>query len=62
MSEFLAMGGYASFVWTAYGITLFIMVLNAWAARRRHAQALTRVKQMDRSELIERTPTVRRNP
>jgi len=62
MSEFLAMGGYASFVWTAYGITLVVMVLNAWAARRRHAQALTRVKQMDRSELIERTPTVRRNP
>ena len=62
MSEFLAMGGYASFVWTAYGITLVVMVLNAWAARRRHAQALIKVKQMDRSELIERTPTVRRNP
>lgn len=62
MSEFLDMGGYARYVWTAYGITLFVIVLNAWLARRRHAQALIRVKQMDRSELIERTPTVRRNP
>lgn len=62
MSEFLDMGGYARYVWTAYGITLVVIVLNAWLARRRHAQALIRVKQMDRSELIERTPTVRRNP
>ncbi len=61
MSEFLDMGGYARFVWTAYGITLVVIVLNAWLARRRHAQALTRVRQMDRSDLIERTPTVRRN-
>ncbi len=62
MSEFLDMGGYARYVWTAYGITLVVIVLNAWLARRRHAQALIKVKQMDRSELIERTPTVRRNP
>ncbi len=62
MSEFLDMGGYARYVWTAYGITLVVIVLNAWLARRRHAQALIKVKRMDRSELIERTPTVRRNP
>jgi len=62
VSEFLDMGGYARYVWTAYGITLVVIVLNAWLARRRHAQALIKVKQMDRSELIERTPTVRRNP
>ena len=62
MSQFLAMGGYAPFVWTAYGITLVVMVLNAWAARRRHAQALNRVRQMGEAELSGRTPTVRRNP
>ena len=62
MSEFLDMGGYAPYVWTAYGITLVVIVLNAWSARRRHAQALTKVRQMDRSDLIERTPTVRKNP
>ena len=62
MSEFLAMGGYAPFVWTAYGITLVVMVLNAWAARRRHAQALNKVRQMGGSDLSGRTPTVRTNP
>ena len=38
MSEFLAMGGYASYVWSAWGITLLVLVLNAWSARRRHAR------------------------
>ena len=62
MSEFLDMGGYASYIWTSYGITLVVIVLNGWLARRRHAQALIRVRQMDRLDLIERTPTVRSNP
>ncbi len=62
MSQFLAMGGYAPFVWSAYGITLVVMVLNAWAARRRHVQALNKVTQMRGSDLSGRTPTVRRNP
>ncbi len=62
MSEFLDMGGYASYVWTSYGITLVVIVLNGWLARRRHAQALISVRQMDRLDLTERTPTVRSNP
>ena len=62
MSEFFAMGGYAPFVWSAYGITLVVMVLNAWAARRRRGQALDRVRQMGEADLSGRTPTVRRNP
>jgi heme exporter protein D len=28
MQEFFAMGGYAFYVWTAYGITLIVLVAN----------------------------------
>ncbi len=62
MTEFFAMGGYAGYVWTAYGITLVVMVLNAWAARRRHARSLQSVTEMSRTEQSGRSPTVRRNP
>ncbi len=35
MSEFLDMGGYAAYVWPAYGLTLAVIVLNIlWAQRR----------------------------
>ena len=34
MIEFLRMGGYAAYVWPAYGITLAIVVLNIVWARR----------------------------
>jgi heme exporter protein CcmD len=32
------MGGYAGYVWTAYGLTTLVLVLNWWSARRREAQ------------------------
>jgi len=28
LQEFFAMGGYAFYVWTAYGITLIVLVAN----------------------------------
>lgn len=28
MSEFLSMGGYAAFVWTSFGISLVVLLLN----------------------------------
>ncbi|MFL6601616.1 MAG: heme exporter protein CcmD [Steroidobacteraceae bacterium] len=34
MSEFLNMGGYAAYVWTSYGLTLAVIVLNIVWARR----------------------------
>jgi heme exporter protein CcmD len=37
--DFLDMGGYAQFVWPSYAITLGIMALNIWWARRALAQA-----------------------
>jgi heme exporter protein CcmD len=39
MSEFFAMGGYAQFLWPAYGLTLLAIVVNVIVARRAHAAA-----------------------
>ena len=33
MMEFLRMGGEAAYVWSAYGITLAVVLFNAWWAR-----------------------------
>lgn len=30
MNEFLEMGGYAAFVWPAYGLSVGVLVLIAW--------------------------------
>ena len=34
MADFFAMGGYAGFVWPAYGITFAVIFLNVWLALR----------------------------
>jgi heme exporter protein D len=33
-SDFLAMGGYAAYVWPAFGITAVVMIAMLWASRR----------------------------
>ena len=60
MSEFLSMGGYAPYVWSAYGVTLIVLIYNVWAAYRHHAKLLAR---LHRSEAVDETggrPTVRK--
>ncbi len=37
------MGGYAEFVWSSFGLTALIMVLNVVFARRRLRQSLEQV-------------------
>jgi heme exporter protein CcmD len=39
VSHFLAMGGYAGYLWPAYGLTLLAVVLNVVWARRLLSQA-----------------------
>ena len=39
MREFLDMGGYAAFVWPAYAVTLAVIALNVFWARRELEQA-----------------------
>ena len=40
ISEFLSMGGYALYVWSSVGLSIVVMLLTLWSARRRHANAL----------------------
>jgi heme exporter protein D len=38
LRDFLHMGGYAGYVWTAYGLTTLVLVLNWTSARRSEAE------------------------
>ena len=60
MSSFLQMGGYAAYVWSAYGITLLVLVLNVWSARRSHRRKLDHARLSAGREDASKRPTVRR--
>jgi heme exporter protein D len=59
VTEFFQMGGYAAYVWPAYGITLLVVVLNAWSARRKRLEALQRARESAGQERSRKQPTVR---
>jgi heme exporter protein D len=47
LSDFFAMGGYAAFVWPAYGLAaliLFGLLLQSWWAARRGAAEFERLR------------------
>jgi len=41
MSEFLAMGGYAWYVWGSYGVTFAFLVIEVLLLRKRAREAKT---------------------
>lgn len=43
MTDFIAMGGYAKYVWTAFGISLVMLVATIWLSKRNLAQTRKRV-------------------
>jgi heme exporter protein D len=51
MSEFFAMGGYAGYVWSSYGIAAVVLFLNAFSSWRRHQSILQRLKRLESNEL-----------
>jgi heme exporter protein D len=53
MRSFLDMGGYAAFVWPAYGVTLVVIVLNVVWARRALARSRSAAR---RRQGLEETP------
>jgi heme exporter protein D len=59
MTEFIAMGGYAPYVWSAYGITLLVILLNIWSARRARVRPLERIARSAEDARPRRQPTVR---
>ena len=45
MTEFLEMGGYAKYVWSAFGLTLAILVANIVVAQQQFRSVRTRLAQ-----------------
>ncbi|MBA3563345.1 MAG: heme exporter protein CcmD [Gammaproteobacteria bacterium] len=39
LGDILSMGDYTAYVWSAYGLTLLVLVGNILLARRRHSAA-----------------------
>ena len=60
MMEFMLMGGYAGYVWSAYGITMLVLVANVWMAYRFHAKWLKRSQEEGMTKVSTRQPRVRR--
>jgi heme exporter protein D len=55
LQSFLSMSGYGAYVWSCYGLTLVVLIGNAWAARRRLAAAVERAQR--RAQVAKTEPT-----
>jgi len=44
MNEFLAMGGYAAYVWPAFGLTFAVLIANVIIARHTHRKVLREIR------------------
>jgi heme exporter protein D len=61
MSEFFLMDGHGAYVWSAYGITLAVLILNILLARAKLRSALKRARELaTQAEVPRKQPTVRR--
>jgi heme exporter protein CcmD len=61
MTEFFLMDGHGAYVWSAYGITLAVLILNIWLARAKLRSALKRARELaTQAEVPRKQPTVRR--
>jgi heme exporter protein D len=60
VTEFVFMGGYAGYVWSAYGITLAVMIANVWAAYRYHAKWRERALEEGMAKISGRQPRVKK--
>jgi heme exporter protein D len=48
IGNYLAMGGYAAFVWPAYGIAFAVLGGLAWHSRRRYRASADALEQLQR--------------
>lgn len=49
-SEFLAMGGHAPYVWSAWGVTALLLLVSVWHARAEQRQLIKGLKRRVRRE------------
>ena len=47
MTQFLAMGGYAAFIWPAYGVTIFALGATIFLTLRAYAAAKARLAKLE---------------
>ena len=59
MSEFFSMGGYANYVWTSYGLSFVVIVLNIWWAYARSQRVKRRLAGPRTEQPEPARPTVR---
>jgi heme exporter protein D len=60
LTEFFAMGGYAAYVWTAYGfaaLALLALLVQSWRSARRRDAELEQVRQVARPVRASRPKT-----
>jgi heme exporter protein D len=48
LSDFLAMGGYAAFVWPAYGVSVVALAVMVGTTLRAHSRAKRRLRDLGR--------------
>jgi heme exporter protein D len=53
LENFLHMGGYAGYVWSAYGLTAVVLIGNWWAARRIETREIASARR--RTEMLKET-------
>ncbi len=56
-SEFFNMGGYAFYVWTSYGLTFAVLVLNIVLPLLQRKQTANRVRRAIRREAMKTSST-----
>lgn len=49
MAEFVAMGGYAGFVWGSYGVTALLLVTEVALLRRRRRTIVQRLSRISKA-------------
>ncbi|QWD65666.1 heme exporter protein CcmD [Polynucleobacter sp. MWH-Aus1W21] len=53
-SEFFAMGGYALYVWSSFGICALVLILEPLFVRARFRAAMRRLKQQQLAEQFDK--------
>jgi heme exporter protein D len=56
-SDFFNMGGYAFYVWTSYGLTFAVLVLNIVQPLMQRKQTISRVRRAIRREAMKSSST-----
>lgn len=57
LADFIAMGTHGAYVWSAYGLTLFVVVVNLVIILRQRSKNLTLIQQKLRRQQLQEQET-----